>query len=650
MTALVKYILVGFILVSLFSCEEQEATTGLSQTVNTKVSSVDAHTYSNIDQIRTKHLHLELDVNFDNKTIYGVARHEMEMLKETDTAIFDINGPEIQKVTIGKKGKEKDADFIIGTHKKFLGKPLSVKIDKNTKYINIYYKTTDNSAALDWLDPSLTAGKEHPYLYTQGQAILTRTWIPSQCTPANRITYSADVTVPSELMAVMSATNATEKSPEGKYHFEMDKPIPAYLIALAVGNLEYKKLGPNCGVYTEPEMIRDVAWEFADLPKMITAAENLYGKYQWGQYDVVVLPYSFPFGGMENPRLTFANPTLIAGDRSAVSVIAHELAHSWSGNLVTNATWDDFWLNEGFTVYFENRIMEELYGKETADILALIEFQELQKEIAAFTEEGQANDTHLKLGLTGRNPDDGMTSVAYVKGAFFLKSLERDCGRRRFDEFLRSYFKDHAFSTLTTEEFKSYLNKKLLKPNNIQFNVDEWLYKPGLPKNCYGIVSPRFEKVQELAKQYARGKDIFKQPKKRKGQKRLPKLTRDTYTPQEWQAFIRQLPESISPERLKNIDEHLHFNTWGNAEVATEWYVLSIKAGYTDIRPNIERFLMKIGRRKFLLPIYTALSEEKESKKWALEVYGRARENYHPVSIMTVDELLGYKVNNSSEN
>ena len=609
------------------------------QSINGVVISHDAHSFSNTDKIRTKHLDLEIDVDFEKKTIYGVARHQMERLNDTDTAIFDINGPEIQKVTLGKKGQEKETDFIIGTMQEFLGQPLSVKIDKNTEYINIYYKTTENAGALDWMDPELTEGKEHPYLYTQGQAILTRTWIPVQGTPANRITYSADVTVPAELMAVMSASNPQVKNPEGKYHFEMKQPIPVYLIALAVGNLEYKSLGKNCGVYTEPEMIKKAIWEFADLPKMIQAAENLYGPYQWEQYDVIVLPYSFPFGGMENPRLTFANPTLIAGDRSAVSVLAHELAHSWSGNLVTNASWNDFWLNEGFTVYFENRIMEELYGKEVADMLALIEFQELQTELESLDEE----DTHLKLKLTKRNPDDGMTSVAYVKGAFLLKTLERDFGRQRFDAFLKMYFTDHAFQTLTTEQFKKYLEDNLINKTDIKFNVDEWIYKPGLPKNCYAVSSPRFEKIQELARAFAGGKDIFKKPAKKKGKKQLPALSRDQYVPQEWQAFIRALPKKMDPERMALIDEKLHFNSWGNAEVATEWYVLGINSNYTAIRPDIERFISKVGRRKFLLPIYTALNENQKSKIWGKQVYAKYRENYHPVSIMTLDNLLKYK-------
>jgi len=611
--------------------------------ISGNVSIEDAHSFSNTNEIRTKHIDLELDVNFENKTIYGVARHTMERLTDTDTAVFDINGPEIQKITLGKKGTETETDFIIGAKKNFIGQPLSVKIAPDTKYINIYYKTTDDAGALDWLDPSLTAGKKSPYLYTQGQAVLTRTWIPVQGTPANRITYTADVTVPKDLMAIMSASNPKVKSPDGKYHFEMKQPIPVYLIALAVGNLEYKSLGKNCGVYSEPEMIKDVAWEFADLSKMIKAAESLYGPYKWEQYDVVVLPYSFPFGGMENPRLTFANPTLIAGDRSAVSVIAHELAHSWSGNLVTNATWDDFWLNEGFTVYFENRIMEKMYGKETADMLALIEFQELEKEVAQFMKEGKSEDTHLKLGLNGRNPDDGMTSIAYTKGAFFLKTLEKKVGRVKFDKFLKGYFNDHQFRTLTTEQFRKYLISELLVPNKMDFNTDEWLYGDGIPSNCVKIVSPRFEKIQLLADKFAAGEDIFKAPPKKKGKKREPALARDQYTPQEWQAFIRQLPAKSDPAKLALLDQKLSFKSWGNAEVATEWYVLGINSGYKAIRPHMKTFLMRTGRRKFLLPIYTALKGSSDDLKWGLEIYAEARSNYHPVAVATIDELLNYK-------
>lgn len=632
-----KFVSVFSLIVLLFSCTSNEDSQTNSGKVITNQKVRDAHSYANVDEIRTKHLHLDLDVDFEKKYIYGVARHTMEN-KGSDTAVFDIKGLEIQKVTLGEKGHEKNTSYIIGIEDSILGAPLSVKIDKNTSLINIYYKTTEDSDAIDWLSPELTKGKKYPYLYTQGQAILTRTWIPSQDSPSNRITYSADVTVPKELMALMSAKNPVVKNDSGKYHFEMNQPIPVYLIALAVGNLEYRKIGKNCGVYSEPEMIRQVAWEFQDLRKLIVAAESIYGKYQWEQYDVIVLPYSFPFGGMENPRLTFANPTLIAGDRSLISVIAHELAHSWSGNLVTNATWDDFWLNEGFTVYFENRIMESMYGKEVADILALIEFQELEMEIREIEEGDHPDDTYLKLELDGRNPDDGMTTIAYVKGAFFLKTLEELVGREKFDAFVNGYFQKYQFQTLTTETFEKYLEEKLLKTNNVKFNTREWLYGRGIPKNCVKIESPRFLAAQQMADDFVAGKDIFKL--KVPGKKRKIDLKRDHFVTQEWLAFIRRLPRNIDIEKLKLLDQKINFKGWGNAEIATEWYVLGIEAGYKDIRPNMAKFLNKIGRRKFLLPIYKTLAKDPENLAWARKVYAEAKQNYHHVSKSTMDEIL----------
>ncbi len=607
----------------------------------------DNHSYSNINKIRTKHLHIDLDVNFENKTVYGIARHEM-INNGTDTAIFDIKALDIQKITLGKKGQEKETDFMIGQWDKdsIIGQPLMVKIDPKTTLINIYYKTTEKTEAIDWLMPELTTGKKHPFMYTQGEAILTRSWIPLQDSPANRITYSASVKVPEGLLPVMSAENPIETNEKGIYEFKMEQPIPSYLIAIAVGNLTYKKLGSNCGVYSEPELIGQCASEFIDLPKMIKAAENLYGNYQWGQYDLIMLPYSFPFGGMENPRLTFVNPTVLAGDRSLVSLIAHELAHSWSGNLVTNRSWDDFWLNEGFTVYFENRIMESLYGKEISDILALIEYQELQAEIIDISKSDHPEDTKLKLKLSGRNPDDGMTDIAYIKGAFFLKTLERDLGRQRFDNFLRSYFKTYAFKTVNTETFLEYLKVNLLEPNDSDFNAEEWIYKEGIPKNCYTIRSPRMENVQKLAKRFEAGENIFEEVKwikikgKKKRKKQIIRLERSKYITQEWQAFIRELPSKMDPALLKRLDVHLNFKDWGNTEIMCEWYLLGIKSGYKELRPSIEKFLMKVGRRKYLMPIYSELAKNKEDLNWARNVFLKAKENYHFVSRSSIQTVL----------
>lgn len=620
-------------LLVLASCNNEPNTQTSSPTGTPKAS--DVHSYANVDAIHTEHLHLDLDVNFENHTVYGVARHQMGK-HDTKTAIFDVKGLEIRKVTIGSNDKEETAaSYTVGESDELLGAPLSVSIKKDTRYINIYYKTTQETEAIDWLPAQLTEGKKHPFMYTQGQAILTRSWIPLQDTPMNRITYSADVKVPNDLLAIMSASNPTEKSPDGSYHFEMRQPIPAYLIALAVGNLTYTPLGKKCGVYTEPELAAAAAYEFVDVPKMMVAAESLYGTYQWDQYDIVILPYSFPFGGMENPRLTFANPTILAGDRSLVSVIAHELAHSWSGNLVTNATWNDFWLNEGFTVYFENRIMEELYGTDVAHILAIIEFQDLEVSLDDLKSSEHPEDTKLKLELEGRNPDDGMTDIAYIKGAYFLRTLEHAVGRDKLDAFLKKYFENNAFHTITTEDFVAYLNAELLEPNKIQFNTEEWVYGEGLPSNCIKISSKRLDLMKEMAEHFNNGSTTM--PAKLKRMKRGDHIT------QEWQTFIRSLNDETPVEVMRALDRQFHFSDQANPAIKSDWFQLCVKTGYTDARPYMKAYLVKIGRRWFIESIYQCLvdSTHEGDKAFAEEVFEEAKDHYHFVSKSTIQEVLG---------
>ncbi|MFM7386943.1 MAG: M1 family aminopeptidase/hydrolase, partial [Bacteroidota bacterium] len=352
--------LLWILLSALCACKpENNPKATVTETID--VTTLDPHSYANFNEVKTRHLALELEVSFANQTIYGIARHEI-INKNARKAIFDINGPLIQKVTTGPKGKEEEADFVIGKMDKdsVLGQPLIVTITPTTKYVNIYYKTGNRCDAVEWINPT---GKKEAFLYTQGQAILTRTWIPIQDAPSNRITYDATVKVAPYLLALMSANNPTSLNPSGKYSFKMEHPIPSYLIALTVGDIRYHAYSKRCGVYAPAHLLSLARQEFNDLPKMISSVEKLYGPYAWGRYDIMVQHPSFPFGGMENPRLTFVNPSILAGDKSLVSVVAHELAHSLSGNLVTKETWNDFWLNEGFTVYLEHRIMEDLYGK-----------------------------------------------------------------------------------------------------------------------------------------------------------------------------------------------------------------------------------------------------------------------------------------------
>lgn len=579
----------------------------------------DLHSYAKPSQAITTHLNLELQVDFEEQVIKGMAEYNI-LHNKAKEIILDVKNLEVFKVLLNG---EEEANFHLGPNDKVHGQPLNILLNEDTKRISIFYETTKDSEALQWLSPEQTADKTDPFLFTQGQAILTRTWIPCQDSPGIRITYNAQVSVPRHLMAVMSASNVTEKTETGIYQFEMKQAIPPYLIALAIGNLEYKDIGERTGVYAEASMIDKSAYEFADMEKMLIAAEELYGPYLWDRYDVIVLPPSFPFGGMENPRLTFATPTIIAGDKSLTALIAHELAHSWSGNLVTNATWDDFWLNEGFTVYFERRIMEALYGKDYANMLAKLGYQDLIKTIRSM---GSSNkDTHLKLNLKDRNPDDGMTDIAYEKGAYFLQSIEEVVGREAFDQFLKSYFEVYKFQTISTQEFIAYLNEHLINQYQAAINYEDWIFGPGLPANCPQVESDKFEKVDQVLQDFLSSKELTDEHK--------------SWSTHEWLHFIRALPEDDS-EPMALLDDKLELSESGNAEIAAAWYEKSINNGYyKNITPQIRTFLTEVGRRKFLTPLYKAL-KNKDELELAKGIYSQARKNYHSVSTLTMDELL----------
>jgi len=589
---------------------------------------VDVHSYSNMNDVNSTHLHLDLNVDFENKSLNGSVSHTINNKSNVSKMIFDTKQMIISKVILNDN---EETNFTLNKGSELLGDALEVAINENTKSVTIFYHTLPESEALQWLTPQQTSGKSHPFLFTQGEAVLTRSWIPCQDSPSNRITYSANIQIPNHLMALMSATNPTEKSKDGNYSFEMTNPIPSYLIALAVGDIDFKDLGGKTGVYAEPSMLEKSANEFPGVKDMVVAAEELYGEYKWGRFDILVLPPSFPFGGMENPKLTFATPTIIAGDKSLVSLIAHELAHSWSGNLVTNATWDDFWLNEGFTVYFENRIMEKIFGTERSDMLLSIEYQELIHENNDILSGAHPEDTHLKLDLEGRNPDDGMTGIAYVKGALFLKTMENAVGREKFDVFINSYFNHHAFQTITTEDFIAYANENLLKPNNSDFNMDEWIFEKGIPESCVKIESDRFKIIDAKAELISEMKTIEDLT-----------IVKEDLTTQEWIRFIRQIPEGTSIEKMTEIDKAYNMTDRGNAEIMSEWYIQSIRNGYTAINDSMESFLIEVGRRKFLEPIYNELAKTESNLVLAKDIYAKARPNYHAISFNTIDEILNW--------
>jgi aminopeptidase N len=590
----------------------------------------DVHSFARPAEARVTHVALDLRADFDAKRLVGSARLSVTREPGAREIVLDTNGLTIDGVTAGDGAPLMHA---LGEADPILGRPLTVSLPDGVGEIVVRYQTSPGAEALQWLAPSQTAGKRHPYLYSQGQAILTRSWIPTQDSPGIRQTYAARVVVPAGLRAVMSAEQLT---PEGvatadgrAFEFRLTQAIPPYLIAIAVGDIAFKPVGPRTGVYAEPQVVESAAAEFGELEEMVTAAESLLGPYPWGRYDVLVLPPSFPFGGMENPRLTFATPTVLAGDRSLVSLVAHELAHSWSGNLVTNASWNDFWLNEGFTTYVELRIMEALYGVERANMLELLARADLMDEIARLGGPSSP-DTRLHLDLKGRNPDDGATQVAYEKGQALLRLIEVTVGRERFDAYLKGYLARHAFQSITTATFLEDIRANLIKGDKAledRLQLDAWIYQPGLPANATTPKSDILAKAEAQAKAFAEGAAASS-------------LAVKGWTTQEWLRFLTTLPETLPPARIAELDKTFALSERGNSEVLFAWLRIAIRGHYAPAMPALERFLTEQGRRKFLRPLYEDLMKTEWGKAEAKRIYARARPLYHSVSTSTLDSIV----------
>jgi aminopeptidase N len=583
------------------------------------------HSFADPSKAVVTHLNWNAHVDFDNQKIVATATYDMLVAADAERLKLDIRNLNIKAIRVdGAETKE----WWIGPEKPFLGQELAIAITPESKQVSIDYETTEGAEALQWLNPQQTAGKEKPFLFTQSQAILARTWIPSQDSPGVRYTYEATVSVPKDLLAVMSASNPVQIDTTGVYTFQMNQPIPSYLMALSVGDLRFAEIGERTGVYAEPSILDAAAYEFEDMQKMLEAAEAIYGRYAWDRYDVLVLPPSFPFGGMENPRLTFATPTILAGDKSLTALVAHELAHSWSGNLVTNSTWNDFWLNEGFTVYFERRIMESVYGKDYANMLAILGKQDLDHTLVEFAD--TPDDTKLKLALDGRNPDDGMSDIAYEKGYLLLRTMEESVGREEFDAFLNKHFSDNAFKTIDTETFLENLKADLFGSSDEAYDalmVDQWVYEPGIPSNCVSVESPLFAQVENEMTKWLEGSPAME-------------IDSSNWTTHHWLHFLRRLPRDIQQDKMMELDRAFGFTSTGNSEIAAEWFVLSISVGYEAVNEEVEAFLISVGRRKFLVPIYRALIEAEPEMVRAKAIYQKARPNYHSVSTNTLDDML----------
>ncbi len=595
----------------------------------------DVHSYARPAEAIVHHVSLNLAADMAAHTLAGTATLTVEAHSATEV-VLDTRDLTISRITDAEGAP---LAFHLGAADPILGAPLTVTLPPadplvgdtpGQRLVVVHYRTAPTAAAVQWLSPAQTASGQ-PFMFTQGEAILTRSWIPTQDSPGIRQTYDAEITAPAGLTAVMSAEADGQPAlmPDGRrtFSFQMEHPVAPYLIALAIGDLEFRPLGERTGVWSEPTVVGPAASEFRDVEQMVTAAEGLYGPYRWGRYDLLVLPPSFPFGGMENPTLTFATPTILAGDRSLVSLVAHELAHSWSGNLVTNATWSDFWLNEGFTVYFENRIMEAVYGADYADMLRQLGRAELTDELATLPPKDQI----LHVDLQGRDPDDGFTSVPYEKGAAFLYTVESVVGRPRLDAFLRSYFDRNAFGSMTTAGLLAEMDATLWNTDpaaRAAVRPEEWMYQPGLPDNVPPVASARLALADHAAAAFASGTAP------------AALATTGWATPQ-WIHFLNALPETLPADRLAALDQAFGLSASGNSEILFSWLRIAIRNRYEPAFPALESFLTRQGRRKYIKPLFADLAATDWGRPLAEQIYARARPTYHSVTSGSIDAILG---------
>jgi len=585
----------------------------------------DPHSASRPNAVQTTHLDLRIRADFARKLVSGRAIWTLVRRDPAAPLFLDANALRILGVRAGGAELHK-AKHRLEKVDALRGDALTIELSPGDSRVEVTYETTPESGGLLWLQPAQTAGKKHPYLFSQAQSIHARSFVPCQDTPAVRTTFQAALEIPKDLFAVMGAEalnlNETIGDTWRVFHFRMQQPVPSYLFAFAVGDLKFQPLGIHTGVYAEPSVLKTASREFRDAERMVKTVEKLYGPYRWRRFDILVLPPSFPAGGMENPRLTFVSPTLLAGDRSLVSTIAHELAHSWSGNLVTNASWGDLWLNEGFTTYIEGRVIEALYGRERQQMESMIEEAALQEELATLP----PADQRLAQELPGtRDPDQVFTTVPYRKGALFLRRLEELFTRPKFDALLKEWFQAGAFASRTTADFETFLKARL--PVDARIDLERWLRGPGLPEDAPLARSGAFTKIEQDVAAW------------KAGTRTLAGFLTPRYSTQEWLHLIRKL-EGLPPERLAQVDKEFLLTTSKNAEIASAWLALAVRSGYHAADARVEEYLLEVGRPKLIKPIYAALAATPEGLARARKILDAARPGYHAVAVTEMELVL----------
>ncbi|XP_062076622.1 leucine aminopeptidase-like [Humulus lupulus] len=605
---------------------------------------VDPHSFTDSTHPFATHISLSLYLDFPSSTIHGSALLSFPN-PHSGPLSLDARSLTVHSVVDPKSSAR--LSFSLSAPDPIRGCHLTVSLENHDSVL-VVFSTSPSSSALQWLSPPQTFNKTYPLVYTQCQAIHARSVFPCQDTPAARVRYSALLNVPRQLSAVMAARHVEKRSPvagegsllscgdqmwcaEGRAveEFVMEQPVPPYLFAFAVGELGFREVGPRTRVYAEaaPAVLDAAASEFAGTEDMIRQGERLFGPYEWERFDLLVLPPSFPYGGMENPRMVFLTPTVIKGDSSGAQVVAHELAHSWTGNLITNKTNEHFWLNEGFTTYAERRIVEVVQGEEKAVLNIGIGWRGLNEEMERFKDNMEF--TKLKMNQEGVDPDDVYSQVPYEKGFQFLWRIERQVGRPAFDEFLKKYIATFKFSSIDTDTFLGFLKANIPGIEN-EVDLVLWTEGTGIPSDAYEPVSSLYTQIVTLANEFNLG--------------RMPREDEVAdWRGQEWELYLENLPKSVEASQILALDERYRLSESKDYEVKVGFLQLAITAKCRDYYSEVEKTLKEVGRMKYLRPLYTALVQgngKEEEKIFAKRVFAEARDCYHPIAQGVVENIL----------
>ena len=604
-----------------------------------KTNQKELNTFSNYDIIFQTNINVHFIVDFDNKKVDGEVTISFKALEDGEVIILDTKSLIIKTI---KDNTGNELDFKLDNFYRLESHGVPLKIYKeyskdDTFDITIEYSTTKDCMAIDWLEPEQTSGGKYPFMYSQCQSILCREMLPIQDTPAVKMPVQISITVPEELIGLAAGLFVEEinNGNNKTFIYALDIPIPSYLIAIAAGDIGSQNVSERCTIYAEKTVVEKAAWEFSDTEKFLKIAENYIGEYVWEQYNILVLPPSFPFGGMENPTLTFLTPSLIAGDKSLVSVVAHEISHSWTGNLVTNENWPDFWLNEGFTMFIERKILSSHKDKDMAKLDAMVGLSNLKADIIAFGE--SKSFSSLEPNLLGRNPDDAFNKVPYEKGFNLLYYLENKVNSDEiFQKFMRSYIDKFKKGVVKYMDFRTFFETFI--KNNVKdwekilndIDWDTWVFAPGFPPVENDFSNKYADEVDQAVKDFYENKlsDDF------------VKTFKDWFTLLK-QNFLNKIKESdieLSETQLDFLNEKLELIQGKyNVEVSCSYYLTVLYHGTlsTKFEESLVDFLGKHGRINYIRPLFSALA--RRNKELAIKTLDKYRNFYHSIIIKYIE-------------